>query len=100
LYVLIFILQLLGLKPRAFGSVRDEFGTPLSFALVRVFAADLKQEIVKKVTDRIGRYYCLVPPGDYYVTVEIKNYDESYTPIYTSEVIRAKSGIINRKFKV
>ena len=58
-------------------------------------------EIVSKVADRYGRYYCLVPPGQYYVKIEKKNRDGSYSLVYTSKVIDvSKKGIIKEKFKV
>jgi hypothetical protein len=100
LYILLTILRKFGLKQKALGALTDKKGNPLSFALVHVFDADLKVEIVSKVADKIGRYYCLVNKGKYYVKVEKKNDDESYTEIFTSPIIDASNGIINRDFTI
>ena len=64
------------------------------------FSADLKMEITKKVVDKIGNYFCLVPKGKYYVKIEQKNDDESYTEIFTSPEFEAENGIINRNFVI
>jgi hypothetical protein len=53
------------------------------------------------VADKYGRYYCLVPKGKYYVKIEKKNADASYTLVHTSAIIDAsKNGIIKKKFLV
>jgi len=52
------------------------------------------------VTDERGRYYCIVPKGEYVVDIEKKNPDGSYTRIYESSLISSTSGIINRSFAV
>src|SRR6185436_1352716 len=75
-------------------------GNPFSFAIVRVFAVGIEKEIMQKVADKIGRYYALVPNGEYYVTIEKKNLDESYTKIYTSSAIIVKKGLINQNMAI
>jgi hypothetical protein len=89
------------LKPRAFGNIK-EIGTknPLSFAIIRVFFAGGDHEVIYKVADKTGKYYCLVPNGKYYTKIEIKNPDESYSLVHTSEPIEVKNGYINKKFEV
>jgi hypothetical protein len=57
-------------------------------------------EIATRVCDKIGVYYCLVSNGDYVVTIEQKNPDESYTKVYTSGIIHVTKGFINEDFKV
>ncbi|OHA46812.1 MAG: hypothetical protein A2541_01370 [Candidatus Taylorbacteria bacterium RIFOXYD2_FULL_36_9] len=100
LYVLLTILRKFGLKQKALGSLTEKDGSPLSFAIVRVLDAELNTEIVNKVADKIGRYYCLVPKGKYYVKVEKKNDDESYSTIYTSSIFDAENGMVNKNFVV
>ncbi|MFA7252477.1 MAG: carboxypeptidase-like regulatory domain-containing protein [Candidatus Paceibacterota bacterium] len=100
LYLLLAVLRKFGLKQKATGALLDKNGNPLSFAIVRIFSADLNVEITNKVADKIGRYYCLVNKGKYFVKVEKKNDDESYSLVYTSPVILADNGIINRNFTV
>lgn len=98
LYLTFIIMRKFGLKQKALGHLSEENGSPLSFAIVRVYDAELNIEITSKVADRIGRYYCLVNKGKYYVMIEKKNDDESYTLIYTSPVFEAQNGIINKNF--
>jgi len=101
LYLIMFVLRKTVLKPRAFGNVRQkETKNPLSFAIIRVFFAGSDHEVIHKVADKTGKYYCLVPNGTYYTKIENKNPDESYTLIHTSEPIEVKSGHINKKFEV
>jgi len=101
LYVLLLVLRAVGLKSKSHGNITDtKTGEPLSFAIVRVFSADIDMEISHKVTDTLGRYYCLVPRGKYYIKIEKKNTDETYTPVFTSKVFEIKGGIINSSFKI
>ncbi len=98
LYLVLTALRKFGLKQKALGVLSDKDGYPLSYAIVRVIDSELKVEITNKVADKIGRYYCLVPKGKYFVKVEKKNDDETYSLIYTSPVLNAENGIINRDF--
>ncbi len=100
-YVVMFLFKRTILKPRPFGNVkRSTTDDPLSFAIIRVFFAGSEREIIHKVTDKTGKYYCLIPNGSYYVKIENKNDDESYSLVYTSEVIDVDKGFINKKFRV
>jgi hypothetical protein len=102
LYLLVLLLRVLGLKPKAFGYVEDQLtGDPLSFALIKIIMPTTNTEIAHRVADKYGRYYCLVPKGKYYVKIEKKNADASYTLVHTSAIIDAsKNGIIKKKFLV
>lgn len=100
LYLVLYALRKIGLKQKAAGSLTDKEGNPLSFAIIRVFDAELNVEITNKVANQIGRYYCLVNKGKYYVKVERKNDDESYTEVLTSPVFEAENGIVNKNFVI
>ncbi|MEX1026534.1 MAG: carboxypeptidase-like regulatory domain-containing protein [Candidatus Paceibacterota bacterium] len=101
LYVVILALRFFGLRPRAYGHlVDDETGVPLSFAIVRVFQEDQEHEITHKVCDEYGRFYCLIPKGRYYLKIERKNSDESYSHVHTTPIINARNGIIKGTFEV
>jgi len=100
LYLLLTAFRKFGLKQRAIGALTEKNGDPLSFAVIRVFDSELKVEITNKVANKIGRYYCLVNNGKYYVKIEKKNNDESYTEILTSEVFKVENGIINKNFVI
>lgn len=101
LYLLMFILRKTILKPRAFGHINNrETENPLSFAVIRVFFAGGEHEVIHKVADKTGKYYCLIPNGTYYTKIENKNSDESYSLVHTSDPIEVKNGYLNKKFKV
>jgi hypothetical protein len=102
LYVFLLILRIFGIKPRPYGSVRDKNNNnPVAFAILRVMEPDTNKELSHKVTDRYGRYFCLIPKGRYYIKIENKNADGSYSLAHTSGVIDAsKTGIIKERFKI
>ncbi len=101
LYCLLLLVRIFGTGQRVYGSVIEKrTGLPLSFAIIRVFSIDLNRELFSRVTDKFGRYYCLVPKGKYTVSIERKNPDESYTPVYTSSTIDASKGVINETISI
>jgi hypothetical protein len=101
IYGVLLLLRAFGLKPKAYGSIIDaQTKEPLSFAVVRVFQKGVDRELFHRVTDQYGRYYALLSKGEYYVTIERKNPDESYTSVYKSGTINAKNGIINENFHI
>ncbi|MDD5146707.1 MAG: carboxypeptidase-like regulatory domain-containing protein [Candidatus Pacebacteria bacterium] len=101
LYILVLISNLLGLRPKFTGRITDIItGEPFSFAILRVVLPLQNKEMFSRACDRLGRYYCLVPPGDYYIKIDKKNFDGSYSQIYTSHKLNAKKGIIDQHFRV
>ncbi|MCI5108705.1 MAG: carboxypeptidase-like regulatory domain-containing protein [Candidatus Pacebacteria bacterium] len=100
-YIFLLVLRILGLKPKRSGHIVErDTRNPLSFSIIKVYAEGVTEPIVKRISDAYGRYFCLVPKGDYYVTIEKKNPDGSYMHVFTSEKIKAKNGIIHEDFKV
>ena len=99
-YLVLLFLRTIGIKPKTYGRISNAAnGNPLSFAVLRVMMPDLSVEVAHKVADKYGRYYCLVPKGKYYVKIEKKNDDGSYSLVYISPVIDAsKKGIIKKSF--
>ncbi len=77
----------------------DKDGTPLSFAIIRVFSVETNVEIAHKVADQMGRYYMILPNGSYYMRVEKKNNDGSYTLVNTSDKFEISHGALNKVFK-
>lgn len=102
LLILKVVMRALGLKPKTIGYITDrKTGVPLSFAVLRIISPSTNTEISHKVSDAYGRYYCLVPKGKYYVKIEQKSNDGSYSGVYQSSLIDAsRNGIIKEKFKV
>ncbi|MES2416528.1 MAG: 6-bladed beta-propeller [Patescibacteria group bacterium] len=100
LYVVLFALRNTILKPTPQGSVTEkESGRPLSFAIIRVFSIATNTEIIHKVTDENGIYFCLIPNGKYLVQVEKKNSDGSYIKVAKEEVT-VSGGVMKFDFKV
>lgn len=101
MYLVLFILKRTILRPKPQGFVTDKTtNTPLSFAIVRIYSASTNREILHKVTDKTGKYYCLIPNGKYYATVERKNPDATYTKVYTSEPVEVTGGYFKGRFVV
>lgn len=99
LYVVIAIAQAVGFGPVGAGIITRN-GQPLAFAIVRVYNATLNHETAHTVTSAHGNYYVLVPKGHYYITVETKNSDGTTAVVFTSTVINAKQGLVNKSFNV
>lgn len=100
IYIIILIVKKLILKPKIFGQITNTEGFPLSYAIIRIFRKENSSEIIHKVANELGKYYCLVPNGNYYAKIEKKNFDESYSTVYTSESIEVTKGYIHNKFKI
>lgn len=102
IYLALLFLRTIGIKPKAYGSILSSIdGNPLSFSILRVIMPDSNVEVAHKVADKYGRYYCLAPKGKYYIKIEKKNDDGSYSLIYTSPLIDvSRKGIIKKIFKV
>lgn len=96
-YLVIALVQIMGWGAVHPGKITKN-GKPLQGAIVRVFGVTLNREIAHKVTSDLGGYYVLVPKADYYITIEQKNDDGTYTKIYTSSVMSARHGLINKSF--
>ncbi len=100
-YAAVFILRLFGVKPKKPGYVSEAgSGFPLSFGLVKVYSKALKKEIAHAIIGKTGKYYVLVPNGEYYVKIEKKIGEDEYKEIYTSETFRVKKGFIGQNFEV
>jgi hypothetical protein len=72
---------------------------PVGFARVSIFTAK-NRLLSKKTTSFNGQFTALVPQGKYYVTIEKRQTDGSYTLVYTSHTFHAREGIIGKKFVV
>ncbi|MDE2030786.1 MAG: carboxypeptidase regulatory-like domain-containing protein [Patescibacteria group bacterium] len=100
-YMVLLVFKNVTISPSSLGTVVfSENGNPVSFAIMRIFRADDNYEVAHKIVNKTGKYYCIVPNGTYYVEIEKKNLDATYSLIYTSGPIIVKKGHINNKFKV
>jgi len=94
-YVLLYLSQFLRRRKFKVRVVKKAVsGEPLPFALIRVLLSDLNQEVKRVAADALGRFYLLVRPGTYYLLVEEKNPDGSYTPIFRSANLELPKGVL------
>lgn len=96
LYVVAGILQV-SILPKKAGRVVSRDGMPLSFGVLRVYSQTLNKEMKKVVLDASGRYYCLIRNGEYYVTLEARNQDGTYSLVHTSRPFSVRGGVIRKK---
>ena len=73
---------------------------PLSFAIVKIFREGETTSLTKKIADKFGDYYALVPNGRYYLEIDKKNDDATYSEVLKTDVIEVNKGIINVDFAV
>jgi len=69
-------------------------GHPVPFAIVRFFIPDIAQEVKSVVTDELGRFYQILRPGQYYITVEERQDDGTYKKIFTSQTMSLTTGVV------
>ena len=99
-YALILIFLKWSAKPKRLGNVFDKQHKPLSYAIIRVTTPDKMVTLRSCVSDAEGRYYCIVPKGEYVIEIQKKNPDGSYTQVYESAVKVGTSGIVSESFVV
>jgi len=99
LYVLILIVKRLVLKPKSYGMVVDKnSSSPAPFTIIRVFSEG-GNEIMHKVSDKCGKYLCLLKNGTYKIQLQKKNENGEYDNLLeTKEIV--SSGYISKKYKV
>ena len=74
--------------------MNKETRKPIPFALIKLWFPGLNTIAKKIVADEMGRFYALISPGRYTVTVEEKLPDGSYKEVLRSEGIELKRGVI------
>lgn len=100
LYSLVGVVYSLSHRALPSGLVEEKRkGWPVPFAILRVFSLNGRTEVAHSVCDKYGRYYCLVPPGDYRVQVERRNAHGDYDRVLT-QVMAAPHGIIRKRFVI
>ncbi len=99
-YVLIF-LKLVGIGPKKPGHVLEyESKNPLSFGIVKIFSPNVNKEIAHSVISKTGKYYALVPNGEYQVQISKKTGEDQYEHIFTSEILKVKNGYLGHIFRI
>lgn len=75
-------------------------GQPIPFAIVSVIVPELGVLLRKVVTDEHGRFYLLVAPGTYNITVQEKQLDGTYALVYTMNNVILKKGVLTEDIMV
>ncbi|MFA5651748.1 MAG: peptidoglycan-binding protein [Candidatus Paceibacterota bacterium] len=100
-YIVAYILNYVVLKTKKSGTLTEKHTkAPLSFAIVSIFREGEDTPLTKKIADKFGAYYALVPNGKYSIKVEKKKDDGTYTEVFKTEAIEIKTGVINMNLVV
>ena len=75
-------------------------GKPVPFAIIRITQASTGVEVMHRVADSIGRYYCLLPNGQYLVRIDQKLADQSYKKIVEGVAVTVSKGYMSERFVV
>ncbi len=99
LYCLLFFIRTHGVHARPYGYIKDGLsGEPIPFAVIRISNAATGVEVMHRITDMQGRYYCLLPNGDYKVRVDRKLPDGTYQTIASDLPATVSKGFLAKKF--
>ncbi|MGI9118115.1 MAG: carboxypeptidase-like regulatory domain-containing protein [Minisyncoccia bacterium] len=96
LYTLMLILKYTALRPKPRSYVVSPKGNPYPYAIVHILRND--KDFMKKITNKNGQFYCLIPNGVYEVNIEKKNLDGSYSPVMVKHTVVVKKGYMDEKF--
>jgi hypothetical protein len=94
LYVVIIVVEYLWKRHFHLTTVvRRANGTSVPFALIKVFHEHQSIVVKQVVADMFGKFYLLIAPGVYRVTVEVPKPDGTYALIHTMERAELPKGI-------
>jgi len=101
LYVIIFIFKKYGVPVNKKGSIFEKStNAPLSNGIVKLYYTDLGQEVAHAVTDKFGKFYCLVKNGTYSVVIEKKDAEGKYLPVYKQNNVTINNGVLDLNFNI
>jgi hypothetical protein len=101
LYVILYFMKTHGVRSRPFGDI-VESGTdiPLSFCIIRISNIVTGVEVMHRIADAKGRYYALLPNGDYKVRIDKKLPDGTYQTVLSDAPAKVIAGYLATKFSV
>jgi hypothetical protein len=100
LYILLFFVRRSGAHSRPFGDITDAAGVPLAYALIRIKSASTDVEVMHRIADARGRYYALLPNGEYRVRIDKKLPDGTYQTVAEAIPVSVAKGFMAKKFSV
>ena len=75
-------------------------GNPMPFALIKVWLPGLDTVVKKTVADASGKFYFLISPGTYYITIEEKLPDGSYHEVLHTKDMALPKGVVKEDFLI
>lgn len=101
IYGLVLILRAFGIRPKKPGYVIEkETGFPLSFGIIKIFSAEIGREVSHTIIGKTGKYYTLVPNGEYYMQIMKKTGEDSYEKVFQTDTFAVRGGYIGKVFKI
>jgi hypothetical protein len=101
LYVILFFIRTFGKNSRPYGDITDaKTGAALSFALIRISNIATGVEVMHRIADKEGRYYALLPNGNYNIRIDRKLPDGKYETVVTGLPAAVTKGYLSSKFSV
>ncbi len=95
-YLILAILRKIGFKQKQWGMILDKkTKKPLPFAVLKIFYEKLAHQIHFVTADVMGRYYALVEPGKYDLTIEKKT-KQGYEFAAKVSGFEAPKGVLNK----
>lgn len=75
-------------------------GERLAFGVIKLYFAEINQEVKKVIADEEGRFYLLVRPGRYYFTIEEQVDKDVYKEVYRSNPLTLDKGVLPEKIEL
>lgn len=101
MYIGVFLLRKFGIKARPFGHVVErQTSAPLSYGIIRISSVSTNVEIMHRITDAEGKYYCLLPNGQYYVRIDKKLSDGTYQTLIEKVPVVVTKGYLAETFEL
>ncbi len=101
LYVGVFLLKKYGISARPFGGIVEKAtGNPISFGIIRISSVSTSVEIMHRITDATGKYYCLLPNGQYFVRIDKKLPDGTYQILGEKIPVMVTKGYLAETFEL
>lgn len=101
LYVLLYFVRTFGIHSRPYGDIVDKTtGTPISFGIIRISNIATGVEVMHRIADAKGRYYALLPNGDYKVRIDKKLPDGTYQTVLTDAPATVTKGYLSQGFSI
>lgn len=100
-YLILFAIRQFGIKQKDKGTIFDaKTGAPLAFSIIRIYQASTNTEIAHRISDKHGKFYCLIPNGNYYLKIDKKLDAGDYRTVFVSNTLEVTKGILKGKFGV